>query len=258
MVAETTQSLNQGFRRLLWMNTLAVSLISTALLVYFKSDISSEYFAIPVVIFAIALLVLANRYSVNRAKAGIAHTIEELNEQISTDVLTGVTNRRAGMTRLNQEVGRSRRAGAMLTIAMVDADNFKHLNDTYGHLAGDRVLKVIASTIHSHLRTNDVVFRYGGEEFVIVMPDTDEIASLIPLERLRKRLASLTIQFDDFKIKTSVSIGVAAHLDSEDDIESLLGRADEALYKAKHKGKNRIELYRSEQPETARVALISN
>ena len=100
---------------------------------------------------------------------------------------------------------------------MIDADNFKAINDTYGHLAGDEVLRVIASIIKSKLRTNDILFRYGGEEFIIIMPCTSEYDASIPLERLRVELYGKGIEFENHKIQTSVSIGVTEVIDHRED-----------------------------------------
>jgi diguanylate cyclase (GGDEF)-like protein len=125
---------------------------------------------------------------------------------------------------------------------MVDVDHFKKVNDTYGHLAGDHVLKEIGKTLRTELRQCDVIVRYGGEEFMVIMPETDQKQAIQPLERLRSKLSSMEISYGDLKIKVSISIGVASAPPVMKDPMGVIHRADEALYRAKRSGRNRVIL----------------
>ena len=136
------------------------------------------------------------KYYKKRTETELNSTFERLHDELNFDELTNVYNRKAGTMRFREELERTTRTGEKLSIAMIDADNFKSINDTYGHLAGDEVLRTIASTIKSKLRTNDVLFRYGGEEFIIIMPNTSEHDASIPLERLREELYGQVIEFE--------------------------------------------------------------
>ncbi len=164
---------------------------------------------------------------------------DELRLSMSLDELTGVYNRKAGMARLKEEYARVGRTERRLTLAMVDVDNFKFINDSCGHQVGDQILRHISGVIKHWLRENDVVFRYGGDEFLLILPETDEKQAMNPLDRLRKRLADQVI-IGGFNVRPSVSIGVATLLESDDGADGMINRADRALYDAKKRGRNRI------------------
>ncbi|QJD31326.1 diguanylate cyclase [Methylococcus geothermalis] len=157
------------------------------------------------------------------------------------DPLTGAYNRRFGMARLREEFQRAVRLNLPLGILMFDIDYFKRINDTYGHLAGDRVLARVAKTARSVLREGDVLIRYGGEEFIAVLP----AASLHDLEyvseRLRHMVEDLVLMDGDQAIRATVSIGATAYPDTDvEDDTALVDRADKALYTAKSGGRNRV------------------
>lgn len=175
-------------------------------------------------------------------KKKINSLFEEIEFHIYFDELTSVYNRTAGMGRLKEEIARAKRNGSPLTIAMADIDSFKLINDSLGHLAGDKVLATVASHIRNHLRVNDIVIRYGGEEFLIVLPDTDEISAYIALERVRESLEKQYIRIGEEKvIQVTLSIGIY-EIDLSDEIDLAIQKADMALYQAKRNGKNRIEI----------------
>ena len=159
-----------------------------------------------------------------------------------TDDLTGVANRREILAFLRESLARQRRNGLPLTAILADLDHFKTINDSHGHDAGDQVLRSAAQALQSALRSTDRVGRYGGEEFLIVLPDTDESTAEQVVERCRKQLAALTINSrSGAVIEVSGSFGFAglAGENSEQDmLEILLARADEALYRAKHQGRD--------------------
>ncbi|EDP75288.1 GGDEF domain-containing protein [Hydrogenivirga sp. 128-5-R1-1] len=161
---------------------------------------------------------------------------KKLKELASTDPLTGLPNRREIMNFLDFEFNRAKRNGTPLSVAVIDLDDFKFINDTYGHVAGDEVLKSLASLIRRNLRSTDMVGRFGGEEFVVVMPDTPLNTAVKVMERLRR-----VVEETYFEPIGSVSISVGvAQLREGDDVSNLLSRADGKLYQAKREGKNRV------------------
>lgn len=159
-----------------------------------------------------------------------------------TDSLTMVLNRRALTVRLTSELERARRYDSVLTLLMVDLDNFKLVNDTHGHLAGDEVLREVAALLQHAVRTMDVVARYGGEEFVVVLPETSLAGATTFAERLRENVeaAGFAGSFGE-PLKLTASIGVSSYPSTAvETVDELFARADEALYRAKADGRNRV------------------
>ncbi len=157
-----------------------------------------------------------------------------------TDALTGIFNRRHFETTLDREFLRAKRYSSDLSLAIFDIDYFKKINDTYGHLCGDYVLKEIAYIALETFRKTDIIFRYGGEEFVVILTETPIDKAIIPLERFRKAIESYPFFYDNKGFKVTVSIGVET-LNPEIYVSSdLFSNADKALYKAKQDGRNRI------------------
>jgi two-component system cell cycle response regulator len=158
-----------------------------------------------------------------------------------TDPLTGCLNRRALMEKLDEELDRMRRYDLALSVLMIDLDRFKQVNDTRGHIAGDRVLQQVGEMLRHEVRSVDVVARYGGEEFVIVLPETALEGATSFAERIRERIADHNFADASEPLQTTVSIGVASvapgNLVAP---ESLIAMADEALYRAKHDGRNLV------------------
>ena len=165
---------------------------------------------------------------------------EALRIQATHDALTGILNRRAILERLEAELSRARRENRPLTVAMIDLDHFKQVNDTLGHEAGDVVLRESVRRIRSILREYDSVGRYGGEEFLVVLPGVDSIAAKSVLERVRTAVAEHTIRIAEKEIRVTVSLG-AATCDGSAVAEDLIRAADAALYQAKTNGRNRVE-----------------
>ncbi len=166
---------------------------------------------------------------------------EELKNQAHIDFLTGVPNRRYFMELAEHELARLHRYANLLAVIMVDVDYFKNINDTYGHKAGDLVLQKIVQTMLSELREVDIIGRIGGEEFAILLPNTDQQHSLEVAGRLQAAVANADITIDDgHSIKITISIGVALLTGIHDSIEPLLNKADRGLYQAKTLGRNRI------------------
>jgi two-component system, cell cycle response regulator len=177
---------------------------------------------------------------------GMTDEIEEallrrLYESSVTDALTGAYNRKHLIERLAGEVAYAKRHGAALSILMLDIDHFKHVNDTYGHLAGDQVLRELAHRVRHALRAEDMLCRYGGEEFVIVARGLDAPHALLFAERIRALVAAKPIEGDGHLIELTVSIGVAsvACLGGSPAVEGLIAAADKRLYAAKDRGRNR-------------------
>lgn len=161
-------------------------------------------------------------------------------EEAITDGLTEVFVHRYFQERLVEELKRSLELDLPLTLLMIDIDNFKSLNDTFGHLAGDAVLKQIARTLREGIRGTDMVARYGGEEFAIMLVETAREGGTLVAERLRESVAALDFASQDIKRQVTVSIGLACSPEHAADPRALIERADESLYAAKRGGKNRV------------------
>ena len=170
----------------------------------------------------------------------LVSTREQLRVQATHDSLTECVNRRAVLETLDKEVTRSVRQDVPIGVIMVDIDRFKATNDTYGHLAGDAVLRETSKRMRDSVRSYDTVGRYGGEEFLIVVPGCGmkEIVDLA--ERLRVCVAKEPIRVEQGDIFATISLGVAIRENELKDSEALLRAADEALYSAKHAGRNRV------------------
>jgi diguanylate cyclase (GGDEF)-like protein len=168
----------------------------------------------------------------------------ELRIQASTDALTGVMSRRAFNEQADREIARADRYGSPLSCALIDADHFKAINDTYGHGVGDLVLKHLAAVCSKELRTSDCIGRIGGEEFAIMLPDTELGTAMQVAERLRKLIASTPLDTGGGQmVKLTASIGVAAYSQSTKTFDGLLSNADFAMYDAKNGGRNRVACY---------------
>ncbi|MGH8316298.1 MAG: diguanylate cyclase, partial [Steroidobacterales bacterium] len=162
-------------------------------------------------------------------------------EMAITDALTGLYNRRYMETHISSLIEQAASRGKPLTVLVLDIDYFKSINDAYGHDAGDEVLREFALRIRKSIRGIDLACRYGGEEFVVIMPDTGLGVATMVAERLRRRIASepFSIQQADRTIEVTISVGIAA-LGRADDAASVIKRADQALYRAKRDGRNRV------------------
>jgi len=163
----------------------------------------------------------------------------KLAEQARTDPLTGALNRRAMEEAAFRETARSIRHGCPLCMIMIDIDNFKRLNDSRGHAAGDRALQALVCLVKSSLRVQDVLARTGGEEFAILLPDTSVLAALATAERLRRSVEQLEVPFETGPIHFTVSAGVA-QFEPANGFETLMRHADAAMYEAKESGRNLV------------------
>ncbi len=166
--------------------------------------------------------------------------IETISDMANRDFLTGARNRRSFFKEINQYVDECGHSDEEFAVAMIDIDKFKNINDTYGHDTGDIAIKELVRLITDSIKGSDMVARFGGEEFCVLLKDIDKSSAVELLVRLRLKVANNRISINSNEIKYTVSIGVA--FDSEDGIEEMINQADMALYKAKNSGRNRVEL----------------
>jgi len=168
---------------------------------------------------------------------------EKLQEQAIRDSLTGLYNRRFLEESLDREVAHARRANRSMCIAMIDVDNFKSFNDRYGHKAGDMILKSLGDILLSNTRKSDVSCRYGGEEFVVVMPNATTDSARKRAHQWRKAFQLLQNSFNGQELQATISVGLASFPEHGDDWETVLNAADKALYESKRRGKNRVTVH---------------
>ena len=164
----------------------------------------------------------------------------EVEENGLYDGLTGCFNRTHAMRLLQAELQRARRQQTPFALIMLDLDRFKAINDTYGHLCGDAVLAAVGGCIRDVLRDSDTKCRYGGEEFMVLLPDTPWPGALHVAESLRQQLAETSVTWKGDTVSTTASVGFAMALPQEVDVIALIGRADAALYRAKDGGRNKV------------------
>lgn len=170
-------------------------------------------------------------------------TLKKVEKLSVTDPLTGLYNRRHLMEILQQEYERAVRYSTKFSIIMVDIDHFKDFNDRYGHLTGDMVLTKVAQELKRNLRKHDIIGRYGGEEFVIILPETDLKGAHTVAERYRKLISEKNFGSPNSPLHVTISLGVASYPENKmKDIDDMLRLADTAMYTAKRNGRNRVEL----------------
>lgn len=173
--------------------------------------------------------------------------LEQANAQLAqlsrTDRLTSLNNRGYWEECLQQEFARFQRSRTPCSLIMFDIDHFKAVNDTHGHQAGDEVIRVTAATLRETIRTTDIAGRYGGEEFAVILTDTDAACARYVAERLRRKIEALTVRHEDKVIDHTISLGVAELSPELSTPQQWLERADQALYRAKEGGRNRTELH---------------
>lgn len=165
---------------------------------------------------------------------------QKLEKQATTDPLTGVFNRRQFFDLAEKEIARSLRYHEPFSLLMIDIDHFKKINDTYGHSIGDEIIKNVAKTIFNNLREVDLIGRFGGEEFIIILSKTELKDAVLVAERLRLKIESSSIKSADQIIKCTVSIGIGTYQENDQNIIDIINRADECLYCAKNQGRNQV------------------
>ncbi|MEN5237885.1 MULTISPECIES: diguanylate cyclase [Pseudomonas] len=178
--------------------------------------------------------------SMEQEALGYREHLEEQRQKAMIDPLTGLPNRAAWSERVDQEVLDWHENGGHLAMAILDLDHFKRINDGYGHLAGDKVLKIVADQLRKRLRGRDFIARFGGEEFVLLLPQTSPPAAVQVAEALRAAIEACPFHFKGERVVITTSIGLSAFRPGERG-DQVLKRADEALYRAKDKGRNRVE-----------------
>jgi len=190
------------------------------------------------------LRLLRRLVKITRISDGFQGQLKALNEVLQqasrTDSLTGIPNRRAMMEDLRAELVRTVREGGTLAVLMADVDRFKAVNDTYGHETGDRVLVALAHALRDALRGYDVCARWGGEEFLVLLPGTGRPGALEVAEKLRKAATALSVPVAEAHVAVGLSVGLAV-LEKGESMDSLIRRADGAMYLAKRQGGNRVE-----------------
>ena len=164
--------------------------------------------------------------------------IRQIKEEATIDSLTGIYNRRKFDDLLDYEIRQANKLQKSLSLVVADIDHFKIINDTYGHLMGDKMLKIVSRLMQKSIKSTDILARWGGEEFVFLFPDTEMDNTLLVIERLREMIFS---HENAYNINMSVSFGVAEYTFGES-IDSFLKKADQALYMAKALGRNRVAL----------------
>ncbi|NJN79014.1 MAG: GGDEF domain-containing protein [Anaerolineales bacterium] len=173
----------------------------------------------------------------------------QLHEQAIRDPLTGLFNRRFFSETLEKETAQTLREKSSLSFIILDVDFFKKVNDTHGHKCGDFVLKIFAEFLLENVRGGDVLCRFGGEEFVILMPNASTESAYERAEYLRKRFEEMNIEFENQKIKCTFSAGVATFPNHSASSEAVLNLADQALYQSKADGRNRVTVYKINVPQ---------
>jgi len=177
------------------------------------------------------------------SQAAISIDNARLFELATTDGMTKLYVHRYFQLLLDQEIQRARRHNKHFSLIMMDIDNFKAFNDTYGHQLGDKVLKSVARAVKNILRVNDVTARYGGEEFVMILPETDAQQAMIVAEKIRAMVESLEIVHGEKRLHVTISLGVAMFPEHAGEKKALIHSADAALYNSKHRGKNCVSLF---------------
>ncbi|MDB6442468.1 diguanylate cyclase (GGDEF) domain-containing protein [Pseudomonas sp. NFACC32-1] len=180
--------------------------------------------------------VATNRHQLQAANA-------QLQKLSSTDRLTGLYNRGHWEESLKAAFARYQRYGNTSSLVMFDIDHFKRINDTYGHPAGDKVIEQIAAMVREHVRDSDIAGRYGGEEFGVVLSDTDKVGAGMFAERLRKAVEEMDVPYGEQVIRFTISLGVAELNQPLNSHADLIARADQALYTSKKTGRNRVTVY---------------
>ncbi len=181
--------------------------------------------------------------------------LEETKKQSYSDGLTGLFNRRYFDDALQGEMNRVQRYDGSFSVFFIDLDNFKKLNDTYGHQAGDLTLKVVSDILQTMKRTEDTACRYGGEELVLILPETEKMNALVIAERIRKKVEETGLEFEGKRFNVTLSGGIASYPADGKEAHELVHAADVALYQAKESGRNRIFIHDLEKRHYLRIGI---
>lgn len=203
---------------------------------------------------AFGYLIIALVFQLTLVALVVTRGVVELRRSSRYDALTGLLNRRAMQAALEEQAQRSRRLGEPFSVLMLDADHFKAINDVQGHAAGDRALQHLGTLLAAQMRDIDRVGRWGGEEFVVLLPGASLAQAREVAERLRERVQSLPLRWQDEAVALTLSAGASQWSEAGDELAALLARADAALYRAKAAGRNRVEV--EPPPGAARVSIV--
>ncbi|WP_367846206.1 GGDEF domain-containing protein [Rhodoferax sp. WC2427] len=239
-----------SMRQVVMVALYAMGLFGAAMLLAMEQGLTDEpavlyaaYFFMVVVVLS-STTILTRRLGTMRAhmrnqKAQLLQALEKIQRIATRDELTGTANRRFMQELMREEIQRADRTGAALMVAILDIDYFKRVNDNYGHQAGDRCLQEFARVVQSSIRSTDRLARWGGEEFLILLADSDFALALACLERVRTQVEAAVVTLGQIEIRITVSIGMTQY-QSGDSIEKTVDRADLALYAAKAQGRNQV------------------
>jgi len=234
--------LNQGVARSSFFITVISTLLSVVIAKTIATLLPGDSGKFNIVIAVVVPLLIAPPFSY--IFISLYLELEKLREEVHalamTDELTRVFNRRHFMMVIEHELRRAKRYQHALSLIIFDIDNFKMVNDTYGHLCGDAVLRELPQACHTVLRQCDVLARFGGEEFILLLPETEQANALQVADKLCQLIARQVIEYKNKQIQVTISAGVATCDPTTDTLDDLLSRADKALYQAKQRGKNRL------------------
>jgi diguanylate cyclase (GGDEF)-like protein len=229
---------------------LLLSLFDFLILHYLKTPLPRPVFTVTlaahIITHVIGILISARMYSYRRhqylAQVQERKALLELERLAATDDLTGLTNRRRFLELAEAELNRFRRSQNKFSLLMIDFDHFKEINDRYGHPAGDEILRQFAHRASTTKRSSDCVGRLGGEEFVVLLPETGSAGATAFANRLRTNCAQIELPFPETALHITISIGIAEIRAEDSSVYEILQRADEALYLAKNNGRDRCEI----------------
>jgi diguanylate cyclase (GGDEF)-like protein len=188
--------------------------------------------------------VLLVAYITTMFSADIRYGLQHAKLLSETDELTGLFNTRGFAIAANRLFGQATRYGRPASVLMIDSDNLKYVNDTHGHDAGSALLRQVANAVQTELRASDVPARYGGDEFIVLLPETPPKGATDVAERIRNAIASRPLAIDGQQVKATVSIGIACYPEDGRTLDALAARADRALYQAKQEGRNKVVRYK--------------
>jgi len=211
-----------------------------AVLEYYRGDLISDEMFFAAFFIVITVFITNSAFSLTWMASAVLE--EDLDKRARLDPLTGALNRRALLDELNREIARSKRRSLTFSLIMADIDHFKTINERHGYLAGDSVLMAFKTLVEGNLRINDLLSRYGEEEFMILLPDTEKKNAVETAERIRKVLESYYHPFNGQEIRFTASFGVTSFDMEARNKEELLENTEIALYEAKSKGRNRVEV----------------
>jgi len=208
--------------------------------VYTMNDFTVNDFSNFMTVFVPILLIA---YVTIMLAADVQHGKQALKLLSETDDMTGFKNKRSFNTALKTEFNKAARYSRTFSIVMIDADNLKEVNDNYGHGAGDRLIKLMASNIQECLRISDIIARYGGDEFIVLMPETNILDAKEAGEKVRSAIQNAAFDMRGSRVTSSVSIGISGFPEDSNNIDVLTDCADKALYESKRTGRNRVTLF---------------